>query len=123
MNSTAQLIAILLGFLCGSLMIAILIYTPLILKKRTLKKVAKAAQEDAQDVVKVNEYIPQELGYAFGALIVGFLFFTVAIFAYNALAHDTMVWFSVTGIIWYLVGFTAYALQKVLKERKNSGKL
>jgi len=117
-SSTAQWIAILLGFLSGSLMIVILVFTPVVLKKRALRKAAKAAQ----DTPKTNEYIPEELGYSFGALIVGFIFFTIAIFVWNAIAHETLVWFSVTGIIWYLAGYTYYALQKVLKERKNSEK-
>ena len=74
------------------------------------------------DESKSGAYIPQELGYAFGALVVGFFFCTVTIFIYNYFAHDSLVWFSVTEIFWYLIGFSVYAFQKIVKERRTSEK-
>ena len=95
-------------------MIAVLVFIPRFLKQRALKNDSESPQ--------ANAYMPQELGHSFAALIIGFLFCTAAIFIYYLVAPDTLVWFSVTAVFWYLFGYTAYALQKIMKERKNSEK-
>jgi hypothetical protein len=132
--STAQLIAILLGFLSGSVMIAVLVFGPPLIKKIT-KQIAerkaakaKAAKKTSADTPAIsgtlvhNAYISSEMNYAFGALMVGFLFCSVTIVLWRLFARDTLVWFSMTEIVWYLVGFFVYAVQKIVKERKTSGK-
>jgi hypothetical protein len=47
-----------------------------------------------------------------------FLFATIAIFAYHFLVADYLIWFSVAMLFWYLLGYTGYTLQKIVKERK-----
>jgi len=113
MITFAQLIAVLLGVLCGSIMIAILIYVPIFLKKRTLKNNSQDANSD---------FMPQELIHSAVALLATFLLASIAIFVYSLVASDTLVWFGITMLFWYLVGFAVYASQKIAKERKSLGK-
>lgn|GEM_PF-1174283 len=113
MVSTAQIIAILLGFICGTIMTAALVFIPMFLKKRALKKKSNYVE---------NEFMSQELAHAYAALIFAFVFCAAAIIIYNQLAPETLAWFGVTAVFWYFIGYTAYTLQKVLKERKNSEK-
>ena len=113
MITFTQLIAALLGILCGSIMTAMLIYVPIYLKKRALKSNAQNATSDV---------MPQELIHSAVALLATFIFASLAIFIYFRIAPDTLVWFGVTALIWYLVGFAVYAVQKIAKERKSHEK-
>ena len=112
MITTAQLIAALLGFLCGSIMIAVLVFIPIILKKRSAR--TKSYVE--------NEFLPQELAHSGVALIITFLFAIIAIFVYSRIAPDLLVWFGVAMVSWYLAGYFVYAFQKIVKVRKTLGK-
>ena len=108
-----QLIAALLGLLCGSIMIAMLIYVPIFLKKRALRKNPQHSDDDVT---------PRELIYSGIALLTTFVFASLAILVYFLIASDTLVWFSITALMWYLAGFAVYAVQKIAKERKSLGK-
>jgi len=111
--SGAEIIAILLGLVCGAVMTAGLVGIPEILKKRALKKGKEYTQ---------NDFMSQEMAYSYAALIFTFVVCSVSIFVYNQVAPDTFVWFSVTAVVFYLVGCTAHAMRKLLKERKNTEK-
>ena len=117
MITFTQVIAALLGVLCGSIMIAMLIYVPIFLKNRSLKN---NSQNTAQNTT--NEVMPQELIHSAVALLATFLFASIVIFIYFLVAPDTLVWFSIAALMWYLVGFAVYAVQKIAKERKSLGK-
>jgi len=113
MLTTAQLVATLLGVACGLIMTAMLIFIPLALKKRALKK-------NSQYVM--NDFMPQDMAYSFVGIMTTFLAFTLAIFVYYLVAPHTLVWFSVTALSCYFAGFSVYAAQKIVKERKSLGK-
>lgn len=112
MNSE-QFIAVVLGIVCGLIMTAILIITPIVLAKR--------AQEKGSRFVD-SELMPKEMAFSSVGLIITFLFATVVILAYNSFAPDTLVWFGVTTLACYLAGSTVYAVQKIVKERKKMDK-
>jgi hypothetical protein len=109
MLTFAQLLATLLGVLCGSIMIAMLVYVPIILKKRSQKNNSEYVQ---------NDFMPQELAHSFVAIMLTFFICSAAIFVYHLLAPDTLVWFGVTAVSWYFIGFAVYSVQKIAKERK-----
>jgi len=106
---SAHVIAALLGVICGSAMIAMLIFIPIILKKRAQKKGSEYTP---------NDFMPQELAHSFLAIMLTFIFASVAIYVFHLIAPDYLVWFGVTMLVWYLAGFTFYAMQKIVKERK-----
>ncbi|MCL2525980.1 MAG: hypothetical protein FWE46_02875 [Coriobacteriia bacterium] len=111
--TSSHFIAALLGVVCGSIMIAVLIAIPAYLKARASKKETQFVE---------NELMSKDMMNSFVALMVTFVIATIAIFGYHAVAPDTLLWFSVTMLIWYLAGFTVYAFQKIAKERKNMEK-
>ena len=117
MIAFAQVIAALLGVLCGSIMIAMLIYVPIFLKNRSFKTNPQNKTQNAN-----NEVMPQELIHSVMALLATFIFASIAIFVYFLIAPDTLVWFGITALIWYLTGFAVYAVQKIAKERKSHEK-
>ncbi|MCL2437938.1 MAG: hypothetical protein FWE26_01455 [Coriobacteriia bacterium] len=94
-------------------MIAVLIFVPKALKKR--------AQENESSQVP-NDFMPSELTHSFIAIMITFVFASITIYAYYLIVSDYLVWFSVAMLFWYLLGFTAYALQKIVNERKTSDK-
>jgi len=110
MLTSAELTAALLGVLCGSVMIAMLILIPAALKKRSTGENPDSTQGD---------FMPQELLHSLFALMGTFLFCTAAILVYHTVAPDTLAWFGVSAVIWYLAGFTVYALSRIAKERKT----
>jgi len=109
---TSHFIAAFIGVLCGTLMIATLIYVPILLKKRAEKK-GKFVD---------NDFMPQQVVHSYISIIITFLFAVIAIFIGHIVAPDTLVWFSVPMIFWYLIGFTIYAVQKIGKEMKDNRK-
>ena len=113
MITFAQVIAALLGVLCGSIMIAILIYVPIFLKKRSLNNNSQNTN---------NDIMPHELIHSGAAIIITFIFASLLIFICFLIAADILVWFSITMLAWYLAGFAVYAVQKIAKERKSLGK-
>ena len=119
MLTSAELTAALLGVLCGSVMIAMLVFIPLALKKRSSDETSSLSQNSpSQDSPSQNDFMPQELLHSLFALMGTFLFCTIAILIYNSVAPDTLAWFGVAAVIWYLAGFTVYALSRIAKERK-----
>jgi len=95
-------------------MTAALVFVPIVLKKRALEKDSTYTQ---------NDFMPQELAHSYVALILAFVICTIAILLYNWIAPETLVWFGVTAVFWYFIGYTAYTIRKIMKERKKSEKL
>ena len=110
MFTSAQLIAALIGVLCGTFMIATLIYIPIFLGGRAKKK---------NSHVK-NDFMPQEMLHSYIPIVATFLFATIAIFIWHLIVPDTLIWFSVPMIFWYLIGFSVYAVQKIVKESNGN---
>ena len=110
MLTSSQLIAALLGVLCGSAMIAMLIYVPIFLKKRSSKSGSEYVQ---------NDFMPKEVAHSSLAIMLTFLFCSLAILVYFLIAPDTLVWFGVTAVLWYFLGYVVFAVQKIVKEHKS----
>jgi len=108
-----QIVAVALGIVCGSMMIAILIFLPIFVEKRARQKGSKFVD---------NEMMPQGMAFSAVGLIAVFLFASLAIFIYHLIYPNTLVWFGVAALAWYLAGFTVYSLQKIVKERKTMDK-
>ena len=111
--TSEQFVAVALGIVCGGLMTAILIFTPVILKKRARTKGSKFAD---------NEMLPEGIAFSSVGLVIVFLFASIAIVTYNFIAPYTLVWFGVSTLASYSLGFTVYSVQKIVKERKKMDK-
>jgi small-conductance mechanosensitive channel len=109
MLTFAQFIATLLGFVVGSIMIAILVLVPKLLKNRARKNKSYVN----------NDFMPQEVAYSSVAIMITFLLATAAILIYFGIAPDTLVWFGITAVLWYFMGYVVYAVQKIVKERQS----
>lgn len=111
--TSEQFFAVVLGVICGSIMTAILIFTPVLLEKRAREKGSKFAD---------NEMLPQGIAFSSVGLVLVFIFASIAIFTYNFIAPDTLVWFGIATLAFYAAGFTVYSVQKIVKERKKMDK-
>jgi hypothetical protein len=133
-TTAAQLGAIGLGLLSGTVMIAVLAVLPHLLKRRYLAKqgVKSAAPVAAPPVAATpseaaplssltpvtQAFIAQELSYALAAIMLSFFLALTTLFLYRALAPTTFVWFGVTEVLWYLLGFFVYTLRKIVRDKK-----
>jgi hypothetical protein len=118
-----QTIALALGIVSGSVMIAMLATFPRILPpliQAYLKRRRKRAGAQTLDLETLSpqQRMTFELGYSMAAIGVSFLFGAVTILLYRLYAPDYLVWFGVTEILSYLLGFAVYAVSRFVREKR-----
>lgn len=114
-STTHQIISLALGILSGSVMIAILVLAPRIRWRpkgmRQLTTIAGSEPTPGSDAAS-------GLGASLAAVLLSFLFGTITLFIYRAWEPSYLLWFGLTEILWYLLGFSVYAVSKIVREKQ-----
>ncbi|MDR1775038.1 MAG: hypothetical protein LBS17_01035 [Actinomycetes bacterium] len=137
-SGTQQIVALCLGVLSGSLMVAILVFVPHMIRRRkrvvsaaiagTHSPPTAAATATATGAAPAPASAPTtplstidataNLTGPLLAIIISFIYGMAIIFIYRLFDPTHLVWFGVAEIMWFLLGLVVYAVRKIAIDRK-----